>query len=400
MTLGPYSILTILSVLVILSYFFNYLSEKLKIPSVLLLIASGIGLNYLSIYLGFTLPPMRTLLEILGITGLIFIVLEAALELKVERSKLSLIGKSFLSAAIILLLTAWVIGFIFREYYSISWQQALLYAVPLSVVSSAIAIPSAGALDESKREFIVYESTFSDILGIIFFNYISMEHVSGVATAVSFGTDMILIVIISVLSTFILVVLLHYVKYHVKFFLAFAVIVLVYSLAKFLHLPSLILVLFFGLALNNFRYLSRWIPERIASFDRLADISKELKLVTAETAFIIRTFFFLLFGYSIQMSLLIKQEVWITGLIIVVITVLLRFAFLRYFLKVTSAPLTLIAPRGLITVILFYSIPKSFQIEAFSEGVLFIVIFATGIMMTIGLVLNKENPTKKIDEVL
>jgi hypothetical protein len=40
------------------------------------------------------------------------------------------------------------------------------------------------------------------------------------------------------------------------------------------------------------------------------------------------------------------------------------------------------------------------QIESFSEGVLFIVIFATGIMMTIGLILNKENPVKKIDEVL
>jgi NhaP-type Na+/H+ or K+/H+ antiporter len=346
------------------------------------------------------LPPMRTLLEILGITGLIFIVLEAALELKVERSKITLIGKSFLSALIILLLTSWVIGFIFREYYQISWQQALVYAVPLSVVSSAIAIPSAVVLDESKREFIVYESTFSDILGIIFFNYISMEHVSGVATAVSFGTDMILIVVISLLSTLILVVLLHYVKYHVKFFLAFAVIVLIYSLAKFLHLPSLILVLFFGLALSNFRYLSRWIPERFASFDRLADISKELRLVTAETAFIIRTFFFLLFGYSIQMTLLLKQEVWITGLIIVVITVLLRFAFLRYFLKVTSAPLTLIAPRGLITVILFYSIPKSMQIKSFSEGVLFIVIFATGIMMTLGLILHKKDPAKKIDEVI
>jgi hypothetical protein len=100
------------------------------------------------------------------------------------------------------------------------------------------------------------------------------------------------------------------------------------------------------------------------------------------------------------MTLLLKQEVWITGLIIVVITVLLRFAFLRYFLKVTSAPLTLIAPRGLITVILFYSIPKSMQIKSFSEGVLFIVIFATGIMMTLGLILHKKDPAKKIDEVI
>lgn len=400
MTLGPYDILTILSVLVILSYFFNYISEKSKIPSVLLLIASGIGLNYLSLYLGFTVPPLRTLLEILGITGLIFIVLEAALELTIEKSKLALIGKSLLSAAVILLLNSLVIAYIFREYYDIIWQQALLYAVPLSVVSSAIAIPSAGVLDEAKREFIVYESTFSDILGIIFFNYLSISHSSGLAMAVSIGSDMILIIVISVVSTFILVILLHYVKYHVKFFLAFAVIVLIYSLAKFLHLPSLMVVLFFGLVLGNFQYLSRWIPERFASLDRLTDISKELKLVTAETAFIIRTFFFLLFGFSIDIALLLKQEVLIAGLVIVAITVLLRFIFLRYFLKVTSAPLTLIAPRGLITVILFYSIPENMRIESFSEGILFIVIFATGIMMTVGLIINKQDPIKKIDEIL
>lgn len=398
MTLGPYDILTLLSVLVILSYFFNYISEKSKIPSVLLLILSGIGLKYLSLYFGFTAPPLRTLLEILGITGLIFIVLEAALELKIEKSKLGLIGKALLSAAVILLLNAIVIAFIFHEYYQISWRQALLYAVPLSVVSSAIAIPSAGVLDESKKEFIVYESTFSDILGIIFFNYLSISHSSGLATAVSIGTDMILIILISILSTFILVVLLHYVKYHVKFFLAFAVIVLIYSLAKFLHLPSLMVVLFFGLALSNFRYLSQWIPERFTSFDRLADISKELKLVTAETAFIIRTFFFLLFGYSVTIGLLLNSEVLVAGLIIVAITVLLRFIFLRYFLKVTSAPLTLIAPRGLITVILFYSIPEDMRIESFSEGILFIVIFATGIMMTFGLMMNKSYPIKGLDE--
>ncbi len=400
MTLGPYDILTLLSVLVILSYFFNYVSEKSKIPSVLLLIASGIGLNYLSLYLGFTVPPIRTLLEILGITGLIFIVLEAALELTIEKSKLVLIGKSLLSAAVILLLNSLVIAYIFHEYYDITWQQAMLYAVPLSVVSSAIAIPSAGILDEAKREFIVYESTFSDILGIILFNYLSISHSSGLAMAVSIGSDMMLIILISVLSTFILVILLHYVKYHVKFFLAFAVIVLIYSLAKFLHLPSLMVVLFFGLVLGHFRYLSRWIPERFASLDRLADISKELKLVTAETAFIIRTFFFLLFGFSVDVTLLLKQEVLIAGLVIVAITVLLRFIFLRYFLKVTSAPLTLIAPRGLITVILFYSIPESMRIESFSEGILFIVIFATGIMMTVGLIINKQDPMKKIDEIL
>ena len=39
-------------------------------------------------------------------------------------------------------------------------QSALLYATPLSILSSAIIIPSVSGLSEAKKEFHVYESTF------------------------------------------------------------------------------------------------------------------------------------------------------------------------------------------------------------------------------------------------
>jgi len=44
-------------------------------------------------------------------------------------------------------------------------------AIPLAIISSAVAIPSAAGLLKQDREFVVYESTFSDILGIMIFNY-------------------------------------------------------------------------------------------------------------------------------------------------------------------------------------------------------------------------------------
>lgn len=88
------------------------------------------------------------------------------------------------------------------------------------------------------------------------------------------------------------------------------------------------------------------------------------------------------------------------GLIIIGITLVLRFFFLRFALKISSAPLTLIAPRGLITILLFYSIPESQRIENLSEGVLFIVIVFTGLMMTIGLLLNKQNPKENVEDII
>lgn len=400
MIFNAYTILVLLSLLIILSYIFNFVSEKLRIPSVLLLISVGIGLQYGSEYAGIVLPSTHTLLEILGITGLIFIVLEAALDLKIERNKLGSIGQAFISAAIILIINSIVIAFIFKQYYFITVRQALIHAIPLSVISSAIAIPSVGKLDNKKREFIIYESTFSDVLGIIMFNYISVDLDMSFTTVLKVGWDLVLIIGISLISTFILVLLLRQSAFHVKFFLSFAVLILVYSIAKFLHLPSLIVVLCFGLLLNNIREFNLGKFNRYVPLEKLPEITRELKLITAETAFIIRTFFFLLFGYSIQLELVMAKPVLLMGSALVLVTVAIRFLFLRYFLKIYSAPLTLIAPRGLITVILFYSIPAHLRIESFSEGLLFIIIFATGITMTIGLLINKQNLKEKIDEIL
>lgn len=400
MVFNAYTILVVISCLVILSYLFSFLSEKLRIPSVLLLIAVGIGLQFLSRYAGLNIPPTQTLLEILGITGLIFIVLEAALDLSIERKKIKSIGEAFISAAVILILNSLVIAAIFKMYYVISMRQALIHAVPLSVVSSAIAIPSVGRLDEGKREFIIYESTFSDVLGIIAFNYLSIDLVPGIATFLKIGWDVVLIFVISIGSTFVLLLLLKQSGVTVKFFLSFAVLILVYSFAKFLHLPSLIVVLCFGLVLKNISSLRIRSLARLVPLERLPEITKELKLITGETAFVIRTFFFLLFGYSVQLELLATMPVLLMGLGLVALTIMVRFFFLHFFLRIRSAPLTLIAPRGLITVILFYSIPVHLRIEAFSTGLLFIIIFATGIIMTIGLLLNKQNLKEKIDEIL
>jgi Kef-type K+ transport system membrane component KefB len=400
MKIDAYSILITLSVLVVLSYIFNYLASKLKIPSVLLLIGAGIGLKFAAENFNLNLPPTQTLLEILGITGLIFIVLEASLDLSIERKKLPLIGRAFVSALALLGFTSGLIALIFSVYYGTSFQQALVHAIPLSVISSAIAIPSVSTMTEDKKEFVIYESTFSDILGIIAFNYFIVPHESGINSIFHFGWDIFLILLISLASTTFLIFLLNHATTHIRFFLTFAIIILTYSLAKFLHLPSLILVLCFGLVLNNFRSFDYPFVHKVLSFDRLHDVTRELKLMTAETAFIIRTFFFLLFGYSINLALLATQEVLLMGLAIIGITLVLRFLFLRFFLKIKSAPLTLIAPRGLITILLFYSIPETQRIENLSEGVLFVVIVSTGLMMTLGLLLNKQDPKERVIDVI
>ncbi|MBL0328988.1 MAG: hypothetical protein IPP64_06140 [Bacteroidetes bacterium] len=165
---NPYHILIIVSVLIILSYLFNLVSAKIKVPSVILLLLTGVGLQFLAKESGFDFVGTKLPLELLGIIGLIFIVLEGSLDLKITRKKLPLIGKSFLSALLILLATSSLIALILIEFVGLTLQIAVVYAVPLGVISSAIAIPSVNKLSEEKRSLLCMKAPSQTLLGLCF----------------------------------------------------------------------------------------------------------------------------------------------------------------------------------------------------------------------------------------
>jgi hypothetical protein len=50
-------------------------------------------------------------------------------------------------------------------------KKCLVYAIPLSIMSSSIIFPSIHPLTDAKKKFLIYEASFSDILGIVGFNY-------------------------------------------------------------------------------------------------------------------------------------------------------------------------------------------------------------------------------------
>ncbi len=78
-------ILLALSGIIIVSYLFDAFAHHSRIPSVVLLIFSGILLRIVLDYFGFSIPLLDMLLPIIGTLGLILIVLEGALDLKVTR---------------------------------------------------------------------------------------------------------------------------------------------------------------------------------------------------------------------------------------------------------------------------------------------------------------------------
>src|SRR5690606_20468808 len=129
---------------------------------------------------------------------------------------------------------------------------AFLYATPLSVMSSSIIIPSVTGLIQDKKEFMIYESAFSDLIGIlmIYFVISYLEEAGMVATS-QFFVSLILTILVALIASAILIFLFKDLKSQTKLFLLVANLVLLYSLGKLFHLSPLIIIMVFGMALAN-----------------------------------------------------------------------------------------------------------------------------------------------------
>jgi len=329
------------------------------------------------------LIPANTV-ELFGIIGLIIIVLEAGLDLRVSKKKIKLIRNAFLSSIIIFALSAAACTALLYYYLQEEFMHCLVYAIPLSVVSSAIVIPSISHFEEEKKEFLVYETSFSDIIGIMVFNYIIAGNILQAGNIAIFFGSVALALVLSVVLSVLILFMLTKIKTKIRFFLVFAMLIFLYAGGKMLHLPALFIILLFGLIVSNwqlplFKKFYHWM-----SYKQVSEVGGLLHALTAETSFLIRTFFFFIFGLTIDFRLLADIEVIFAGSLIVAVLFIIRLIYLRFFLHAHIFPELFFMPRGLITILLFYSIPAAYKLSKFNSGILFFVILTTSVIMMIG----------------
>jgi Kef-type K+ transport system membrane component KefB len=378
-------ILIILSSLVIFSYLFDLAAKRFKIPSVILLLLSGIGLRYMADFFSLLTPDFTPFLPLVGTIGLILIVLEGSLELKLEKEKSSLIYKSIASAFFILIGTSIGVAIFFHYLTGGNFRTCFLNAVPLGVISSAIAIPSASALPGNRKDFIVYESSLSDIFGIILFNFILTNDAINSASFLKLGWETILILMISGVFCLVLLYLLKRITHHLKFFLIIAMLILIYAIGKHYHLSTLVIVLVFGLFLNNLQWIRDIRFRQIFSYEYFNRDLQQLTQLSGESAFLVRTFFFLIFGFTLDIESLLHLDVLMNGTIIILFIYGIRTIYQKFFVSTASWAEYLLAPRGLISILLFFSIPDALKLKGLQNGLLFFVILATSIIMSFGL---------------
>lgn len=385
------TIIVSIVLLLLFAYIFDLSSSRTKIPSVILLLFLGWGVKQTSTFFNIEIPNLTSVLPILGTIGLILIVLEGSLELELTKSKLPFVGKSSLIALIPIIIISFTLAYIIHYYGNIDYKSALSNAIPLAVISSSIAIPSAQNLIAKNKEFITYESSMSDIFGVILFNFVTFNDYFTFQSVSMFFGQIVLIIIISFIATLGLAFLLSKIKHSVKFAPIILLVILIYEISKIYNLPALVFILLFGIFLGNLdelkhiKFIQRLRPEILTN-----EVHK-FKDLTAEMAFLIRALFFILFGYLIETSEIINSETIIWALGITAGIFIIRFIVLKLF-KIPISPLLYIAPRGLITILLFLSIPLRFVSPLVNNSLIIQVIILTALVMMMGLLFNKRHP--------
>ena len=377
------AIIITLCVLLLLAYVFEISSSKTKIPSVILLLLLGWGVRQLSQLMSINIPSLTRLLPILGTIGLILIVLEGSLELELNASKKGLIIKSVIVAMVPLLALAFLTAFAFQYYGHASFKDSLINAIPFCVISSAIAIPSVKNLVSSQKEFVIYESSLSDIFGVLLFNFLALNSGFKIESIGMFILQLLLIIIVSFIATVALSILLKKIEHPIKFAPIVFLIILIYEVSKEFNLPSLIFILLFGLFLGNLDEMKhfKWIKK--LQPDLLNKEVMKFKELIIEATFLIRALFFLLFGYLMETSEIINTDtlVWAVG---IVAGIFLLRAILLKISGLPLMPLLFIAPRGLITILLFFSISPEQSIVLVNKSLVIQVIILSALVMMYG----------------
>ena len=388
------SIIIVLCIVFLIAYMLDITAKKSRIPSVILFMLLGAIARIAANTLSINLEELEKLLPVFGTIGLLLIVLEGSLELEFDSGKKKNILQAVIMSLSPVLLSSILLAILLSYASNSPFKFALANAIPLAVISSAIAIPTAVLLNRKNRDFVVYESSLSDIFGVLFFNFITLNDNIGFYSTGSFIVSLLVMLLISGVATFILAFLMGRIRYQVKFMPIIIMVILVYYIAKHYHLPALVFVLILGLVLGNIRLFERWTIMRPIAIKTIEKEIAKFRGLTAEMAFLVRVMFFVTFGFFIDPNTLFNGATLLWSVGICAGIYLLRMLHL-WLLKLPVKSLWFIAPRGLITILLFLSIPAGENLQLVNNSLIIQVIVITAIVMMLGMLFVKSKPSEQ-----
>ena len=241
--------------------------------------------------------------------------------------------------------------------------------------------------------------TFNDNV-LLFFNFFITNTSISFSSVLTLGKDMIVLVILALVCSLVLALILSRLKHTIKFFLIIAILIFVFSLGKIFHLSTLLIILVFGLMLKNIHKFNFGPLNKYLKYEKYDEDFKNMHMITYESTFLVKTFFFLIFGYIINLNELLDWTVFQNGSMIFLGILFCRFVFLYVFARKRIFPELFISPRGLITILLYFMLPEDMKLPEVNMALLMFVILSTNLTMLIGIFAGAKAPIEEFDSVL
>ncbi len=359
--------IVMVGLLVFLSHLFTGIFNRKRIPDVLLLMIIGLIMGPL---LGIIKP------EDFGIAGpmfttitLVIILFEGGLGLNMDTLKSSIRGTSSLTLANFFATMA-ALGLLGWLVFGLNPIAAFMLGAILGGTSSAVVIPMVRGIQmkENSKTILILESALSDVLCIVF--ALALLEASRV------GELRVGLIVGKIISSFTLAaalgiggaiawsILLNRIRtIKNSIFTTPAFVFVLYGIGEILGYSGAITSLVFGITLANVELFKSTALKRYIAANPIT-LNETEKVFFSEIVFLLKTFFFIYIGLSIQFN---NFWVMVIGALVSIAIYMLRIPVVRFSVRSQLPTLDLafmsaMVPKGLAAAVLA-SIPLQYGIE-------------------------------------
>lgn len=285
---------------------------------------------------------------------LIFILFESGTELKMAEIKNSL--RESASITLFGFLVSWVTIFILcRLIFHLPYLSCLFIGSALGGTSAAVVVglvKKISVLPKTATTLII-ESAETDVftlaIPLSILGLMTTGEISTNLVLSQFISSLVLAILIGVGGAFLWSFMINkFPNFKSTKFSTPAFLFILYGFADYLNFSGPLTALSFGIAIGNLKYIEPKIIAKIVP-DQGIVLPKSEKDFFGELVFLLRTFFFVFIGISIQM----KEPGWLLwGAVITAVVFVLRIFTIKYLVPKTTplldkATMSIMIPKGL-----------------------------------------------------
>ena len=342
---------------IFVSHFFTSLFEKTRIPDVLLLIIIGIIVGQIFNLNSNTFGDYGLLLSTLALVLMLF---DGGSHLSFDVIKTTL-SRCVSISLITFFFTTLTTFLIIKFTLGYELLPSLFAGTVLGSISPAVIVPIIKMLNVSDRtkSMLVVESAITDVLSIIVSLGIIGAMTSTQDTLMGFiGMEIIARMICSILLGFGAAILWSAIlekvrKFPNNIFTTLAYLFILYGICEKLAWNGPLCILIFGLILANAKQIPLSVLKGLGT-SKLAEFTSMEKTLFSEVIFIVKTFFFIYLGLSIEFGNFwyLLLGLFITISIYLVRLLITRFVITEDFTFSSAKLISFMIPKGLAAAVL------------------------------------------------